>query len=119
MDSIELTKSQKHYRENWAQRQIATKRWAARKSGTPFNIETEDIIVPAFCPVLGLKLEIGLAKGAKDNSPSIDKIDPKLGYVKGNIQVISLKANRIKNDATFEEFEKVYLWLKENQKEKP
>ena len=47
--------------------------------------------------------------GSKNNdlTPSIDRIDPKKGYVKENIIVVSMKANRIKTDATVEEIRKV------------
>lgn len=38
-----------------------------------------------------------------EDSPSIDKVIPELGYVRGNVWVISNKANRIKNNATLEE----------------
>ena len=49
------------------------------------------------------------------NSPSLDRLDNNKGYTKENISVISYKANRIKNDASFEEIEKLYLWLKEKR----
>jgi hypothetical protein len=47
--------------------------------------------------------------GSKNNdlTPSIDRIDPKKGYVKENIIVVSMKANRIKTDATIDEIRKV------------
>ena len=62
-----------------------------------------------MCPVLGIPLVIG--EGAcSDNSPSIDRIIPELGYVKGNIKVISRRANRIKNDATPDELFKVWQY---------
>lgn len=38
-----------------------------------------------------------------DASPSLDKIIPSLGYVPGNVLVISWRANRIKCDATANE----------------
>ena len=83
----------------------------AKKSGLPFNIVLEDIVVPDVCPVLG----ISIAKNSnrcQPNSPSLDKIIPSKGYVKGNIQVISHKANTIKSDATIEELEKVLEYMK-------
>ena len=70
----------------------------ARRKGLPFDIELSDLTLPDVCPVLGIKLIRG--DGARtDASPSIDKIIPALGYVKGNVIVVSWKANRIKNDA--------------------
>ena len=35
-----------------------------------------------------------------DHSPTLDRIIPKLGYIKGNVQVVSALANRIMSDAT-------------------
>jgi len=83
----------------------------AKQLNLPFNIEKEDIVIPENCPVLGIKLEYS-DNGVSDNSPSIDRIIPELGYVKGNIVIISHKANRIKNNASFDEIEKVYYWFK-------
>ena len=74
----------------------------AVRDGVPFNLSVDDIVVPTVCPVYGIPLFRGIGK-ATDNSPSVDKIIPSLGYVKGNVCVISLKANRHKNDATLEE----------------
>jgi hypothetical protein len=84
----------------------------SEKSGIPFDIERSDIIIPDICPVLGIPLFI--TKGTiGDNSPTIDKIIPEKGYVKDNIAVISARANRIKCDASLEEFELIYNWLKD------
>ena len=41
--------------------------------------------------------------GEKPIKTSIDRIDNSKGYVKGNIRVISYRANVLKNDATVEE----------------
>lgn len=54
------------------------------------------------CPELGIPLEWDLPK-ASDDSPSIDRINNLLGYVPGNVRVISRRANRLKNDATDDE----------------
>ena len=79
----------------------------AAKAGIPFNLEREDIIIPTHCPILGIELKWNQGKGYHPDSPSVDKINPKLGYVKGNVRVISARANLLKNDATVEELEKV------------
>ena len=90
----------------------------AKKAGLEFSIEVEDIFIPKNCPVFGFKLEFNIG-GFKDNSASLDRIDNSKGYVKGNIQVISYKANAMKNSATFEEVEKLYFFLKPEGYVKP
>jgi hypothetical protein len=65
----------------------------------PFTITGEDILLPTYCSLLGVKLEYA-NNVASDFSPSIDRIDPNLGYVKNNIQIISFLGNRMKNSAT-------------------
>ena len=85
---------------------LISARFRAKKNNLPFNIEMEDIIIPEYCPILEIKLErkeYGLGGSFQHNSPSLDKIDPELGYVKGNIIVISMKANVMKHNATKEE----------------
>ena len=84
----------------------------AKKYNIQFNIYPEDIIIPEFCPVLGIPIFRGDGI-ISDNTPSLDKIIPSKGYVKGNVIVISFKANRIKSDANYEDIQKVANWLKE------
>jgi len=74
----------------------------ARKYGIEFTITPDDVVVPERCPVFGFTFCIGDGS-AKDNSPSIDRIDPMRGYVPGNIAVISHRANTMKSNATAEE----------------
>jgi len=46
-------------------------------------------------------------------APTVDRIDNRLGYVKGNIEVISYKANRIKGHLTVSEIEMLLKYMKE------
>jgi hypothetical protein len=86
----------------------------ARRGNLLFDITVEDIHVPTRCPILGIDLYVGTT--GNENSPSLDRIIPTSGYVRGNIQVISHRANRLKNDATFEEIEKLYNWMMRQEK---
>lgn len=90
----------------------------AKKKGVPFGLEQEDIkelvIDLLVCPVLGIELN-WCANKLEDDSPTLDRIVPELGYVKGNIAVISNKANRIKTNASADEIGKVYSWLKKQE----
>lgn len=88
---------------------ITNKRNNARAVGVEFNLTVSDLYpLPEVCPVLGIPLNYGGGhRGAADNSMSIDRIDSNLGYVKGNIVLVSQRANRIKNDATTDELRKI------------
>lgn len=78
-------------------------RQRAKRDGLPFTITREDVVIPDVCPILGIELE-KLERGRMNPaSPSLDKIDPSLGYVPGNVWVISWRANRMKCDASPEE----------------
>ena len=74
----------------------------ATRNNLPFNIELSDIVIPLKCPALGIPLFVG-AGFPTENSPSLDRMIPKLGYVKGNVVVVSHKANTMKNSGTLRE----------------
>jgi len=84
----------------------------AVKAGIPFNLTEGDIEIPDCCPALGIPLVAGSSRGGTDASPSLDRIKPELGYVRGNVRVISGRANRIKSNAAASELEAVARWLK-------
>ena len=76
----------------------------AKKKNIPFNITIEDFVLPEKCPLLEIPLTVGYGS-SQENSYSLDKIIPELGYVKGNVWVISNKANMIKNNASLNELQ--------------
>lgn len=88
--------------------------YRAKKEGYKSDLTIEyllDIFPKDFkCPALGIKMEWGNKKGRR-TSPSLDKINPDKGYMKGNVAFISSKANSIKSDATPKEIFKVAKWL--------
>jgi len=94
--------------------------WRRAKSrskirGISFTIDVNDIIIPTTCPILNIPLFCTIGKsGSFDNSPSLDRIDPQKGYVKGNIMVISSLANVMKNNATPEILITFAEWIFKN-----
>lgn len=85
----------------------------AKKNGVPWTLWDEDIEIPDTCPVLGIPLKSQIGTGLKrgnwnlDSSPSLDRVDNSLGYVPGNVIVISNRANRLKSNASIEELRKI------------
>lgn len=65
-------------------------------NGMEFTITVEDIKIPLKCPYFNKEF-IPLDK---EWGYSLDRIDSSKGYTPDNIQVISYKANKAKNDLT-------------------
>lgn len=82
-----------------------------KRLGREFSIELEDIIIPEKCPVFGFDLK------REDRqtwmcAPSVDRIDSSKGYIKGNVTVVSRRANILKKDATLKELEQLFNYYK-------
>ena len=96
--------------------QFQQRKSKACKKGIPFIIEFSDIEQPEYCPVFGLKLNYAWTgkKGPGDpNKATLDRVIPELGYVPGNVYIISWRANFLKSDAKIEELEKLLTYMKE------
>lgn len=81
------------------QKLLVPAKYRSTKKNIPYDIIDTDIFMPTHCPILGLELNYQGSKRGP-NAASLDRIIPSLGYVKGNVEVISWRANRIKSDAT-------------------
>lgn len=95
----------------WERRTVRAIRNRCLKNGIAFDLTEDDIRVPDYCPVLGIRLKVGEGKW-QDSSPSVDRIDPMGGYVRGNIAVISWRANRIKCDGSVVELDQIVSWMR-------
>jgi len=93
------------------QRLLYSARHRAKQRGIDFDLEEKDVHIPEYCPALGLKIQSVRGVTGSDYSPSLDRIDNSKGYIKGNVCVISFRANTIKNSATPEELRKIANFL--------
>jgi len=95
-------------------RQFMSRKQKAIKSGIPFTIEFSDIHQPEFCPVFGVKLNYGWSGDSMrdNNKATLDKVVPSLGYIPGNVFVISWRANKLKSDMNVEELEKIMNYIR-------
>lgn len=95
----------------------------ARRLGLPYDFAGKPVEFVAWyakrvaelgnkCPILGTEFVRGDGIWC-DASPTIDRIKVTEGYVVGNIDVISHRANQIKNDATLDEIMAVARYLQE------
>ena len=92
----------------------------AIEKGVPFKLTREDIEFVEICPLLGIPLN--WEGGPRDkNTPSLDRIIPEKGYIKGNVRIISNLANMMKsyaNNSELETFAKnIHGYMKSNKEE--
>lgn len=79
----------------------------AKSKGLLFDLEKSDIKIPFKCPILGTNICLNNTN-QKDDSPTVDRINNNLGYIKGNIRIISWRANNLKGQASFSDYKSVF-----------
>lgn len=84
------------------QRLVYSARQRARKLSIECSVSFTDFEIADVCPLRRVPFEVGSGQHS-DNSPTLDRKDPRLGYIKGNVWVISHKANRLKGNFTPDE----------------
>lgn len=84
------------------------------KKDIPFELSWDDLDYPKYCPILGIELDY-FATVVSDESPSIDRLVPELGYVANNVGIISQKANRLKSSASLEEILAIAEYIRNRQ----
>lgn len=109
-------------RQRYRREHLETQMWHSAKhraaaKDIPFTITQEDILTiwTDTCPVFGYELRPNQAGGRNSDrgSQSLDRIDNRKGYVPGNIQILSQRANAMKNDATPDELLRFADWIYE------
>ena len=87
------------------------------KNGIPFDMTVDDLYpLPLTCPVFDVPLNwLSEGKGTSHDHPTIDRMVPELGYMKGNVRIISNRANRLKNNASLTEIEAIYRYMSEGK----
>jgi hypothetical protein len=97
-------------RRNPEARMANSARERSKRNGTLCTIAKNEIVIPDLCPILGIPLKRG-NRSSHDDAPSLDRIIPEEGYVAGNVNVVSYRANRLKNNGTPEEHRLIAAWM--------
>lgn len=95
---------------NEQRRRYTRKKQNCKKTKWGFSVAFGEIEWSTTCPILGIPLDYFAIK-TQENSPSFDRVDPSLGYIKGNVIICSWRANRIKNDGNAEEHRLISEYL--------
>jgi len=100
-------------KSSWASYALRDAKKRALKKGVPFEININYIktIMTDTCPIFNTAFNYGHNRGIQTTSPSLDRVIPELGYVEGNVVIISSQANNIKSAYTSKEIYMVADWL--------
>lgn len=110
MKSIKYSNHKKGHQKDYRKYLVRAAKCRAKQKNIPFDITWKDLELLTICPVFG----VDMFSDTRNNpfSPSIDRLIPELGYVKGNVRVISRRANVIKSDASIREIEEILDYMK-------
>lgn len=98
-----------------AKHMVGSTRRNVKKNGYPHSITYSDILpLPTHCPVFGIELTYGGTGRPLSSSATVDRVDNSKGYIPGNVQVISNRANSMKRDATIEDITQLWLYMYKN-----
>lgn len=89
--------------EHWI---LRNKRGNKKRERSELSIDYYKTLIVDTCPLLSIKLTYENFVGRMpDNYATLDRIDPTKGYIEGNVQIVSFRANTLKSNATLEELQ--------------
>jgi hypothetical protein len=88
----------------------------AKFLNVPFDLTPEylESLWTGVCPVLQVTIDL-VGERTDEFIGELDRFTPHKGYVKGNVQFLSRRANRLKGNFEIEELEKLLEWMKKNE----
>jgi len=110
--------SEESFKKDYIKNNVLSIKRRCLEKKMPFNIDKEYLlsIYPqdGMCPALEIPMVFGGGNTKENyyNSPSVDRIIPTKGYVKGNVRWVSRFANTILGNANADQILKVGKWLK-------
>lgn len=99
-----ISVSRKHRQANRISYLVARAKRRAKENDLPFDLAVADLELPSHCPILGIALDY---VNVADDNPSLDRVRNELGYVKGNVRVISRRANVLKSRCDADTFRRI------------
>ena len=101
---------------NAIREKLNSARKRAKENRYSFDISIEDLMpFPSHCEVFGIKLDyVAFGYERVESLATIDKVIPELGYTKGNVRIISMKANRMKSDMSLKDIEAIRDYIIKN-----
>jgi hypothetical protein len=91
---------------------LRTRAAVAKRRGVPFDLVAADITVPDYCPITGTRFVGPDISGNWDDAPTLDRVNNRRGYVRGNVRVISRRGNRMKSDLSAEDCDRIAAYIR-------
>ena len=114
VNKINKSRYNRYKKESPFKLKASRARQRAAAQGLPFDLDEEylESLWTGICPVFDQPIVIYDSDRSDPWAAELDKFIPELGYVKGNVNFLSRKANRLKNNMVFEELIKLMEWMK-------
>lgn len=102
--------SKNRYKASPYEMKVAGSKAMAKIRNLEHTITADDIEWGDVCPVYGIPIDYNADKYS-NNAPQLDRVDNSKGYIKGNVKVISRKANVDKRDLSIDEVRKLLRYM--------